>query len=122
MRGGNHLVEAKFGYQDVPYQLYPNQRMDMTGNDSHQFNLRYQGNYAWGQLQARAYHEKTRHSMNYGEDKQYWYGPTGNVPGMPRHTGHTCVFGGAPKAVGQPQKIFVRVSSCAWISRPMTGS
>jgi iron complex outermembrane receptor protein len=37
-----------------PYQNYPNQRMDMTRNDSHQFNLRYQGQYAWGQLQARA--------------------------------------------------------------------
>jgi hypothetical protein len=28
-------------------------------------------------------------------------------------TGQTCVFGGAPKAVLQPQKIFVRVRSCA---------
>ena len=44
----------RLGLQDIPYQNYPNQRMDMTGNDSHQFNLRYQGQYAWGQLQARA--------------------------------------------------------------------
>ena len=86
LRNENHLVEMRLGLQDIPYQNYPNQRMDMTGNDSHQFNLRYQGNYAWGQLQARAYHEKTRHSMNYGEDKQYWYGPAGNVPGMPMDT------------------------------------
>src|SRR3954454_13196573 len=47
---------------------------------------------------------------------------TGSAPGKPRHTGHTFVFGGAPKAVLQPQKIFERVNSCAWISRPMTGS
>src|SRR4051812_876074 len=47
---------------------------------------------------------------------------TGSAPGKPRHTGHTFVFGGAPKAVLQPQKIFERVSSWAWISRPMTGS
>ena len=86
LRNENHLVEMRLGLQDIPYQNYPNQRMDMTGNDSHQFNLRYQGNYAWGQLQARAYHEKTRHSMNYGEDKQYWYGPANNVPGMPMDT------------------------------------
>ncbi|MCK6414986.1 MAG: TonB-dependent receptor [Giesbergeria sp.] len=86
LRNENHLVEMRLGLQDIPYQNYPNQRMDMTGNDSHQFNLRYQGTYAWGQLQARAYHEKTRHSMNYGEDKQYWYGPAGNVPGMPMDT------------------------------------
>jgi len=38
---------------------------------------------------------------------------TGSAPGMPRHTGHTCEFGGAPNAVLQPQKIFVRVSRCA---------
>jgi iron complex outermembrane receptor protein len=86
LRNENHLVEMRLGLQDIPYQNYPNQRMDMTGNDSHQFNLRYQGHYTWGQLQARAYHEKTRHSMNYGEDKQYWYGPAGNVPGMPMDT------------------------------------
>ena len=24
LRGGNHLVELKLGYQDLPYQLYPN--------------------------------------------------------------------------------------------------
>ena len=86
LRSDEHLVEMRLGLQDIPYQNYPNQRMDMTGNDSHQFNLRYQGQYAWGQLQARAYHEKTRHSMNFGEDKQFWYGPAGNVPGMPMDT------------------------------------
>jgi hypothetical protein len=47
---------------------------------------------------------------------------TGSAPGKPRHTGHTCVFGGAPKAVSHPQKIFVRVESCAWISSPITAS
>ncbi|WP_119967054.1 TonB-dependent receptor [Simplicispira lacusdiani] len=86
LRSDGHLVEMRLGLQDIPYQNYPNQRMDMTGNDSHQFNLRYQGEYAWGRLQARAYHENTRHSMNFGPDKQFWYGPAGNVPGMPMDT------------------------------------
>jgi iron complex outermembrane receptor protein len=86
LRSDEHLVEMRLGLQDIPYQNYPNQRMDMTGNDSHQFNLRYQGQYAWGQLQARAYHEKTRHSMNFGEDKQFWYSAANNVPGMPMDT------------------------------------
>src|SRR3990167_176673 len=86
LRSDTHLVEMRLGLQDIPYQNYPTQRMDMTGNDSHQFNLRYQGQYDWGQLQARFYHEKTRHSMNFGEDKQFWYGPAGNVPGMPMDT------------------------------------
>src|SRR4051812_48658162 len=46
----------------------------------------------------------------------------GRAPGSPRQTGQTWVLGGAPKCVGQGQKIFVRVRSSAWTSRPMTGS
>ena len=86
MRSDAHLFEVKLGLQDIPYQNYPNQRMDMTRNDSHQINLRYQGQYDWGTLQARAYHEKTRHAMNFGQDKQFWYGPKNDVPGMPMDT------------------------------------
>src|SRR5260370_39831741 len=47
---------------------------------------------------------------------------TGRVPGKPRQTGQTLAFGGSPKRVEQPQKIFVRVSSWTWTSKPMTGS
>ena len=36
---------------------------------------------------------------------------TGNAPGIPRHTGQTLVFGGAPKRVEQEQKILVAVRS-----------
>jgi len=39
---------------------------------------------------------------------------TGRVPGKPRHTGQTLVFGGSPKRVEQPQKIFVLVRSWTW--------
>jgi iron complex outermembrane receptor protein len=79
----NHLIELKLGLQDIPYQGYANQRMDMTGNDSKQFNLSYNGQYDWGKLEARAYHETTRHSMQFGDDKQFLYG---NAPGMPMET------------------------------------
>ncbi|WP_404299627.1 TonB-dependent receptor domain-containing protein [Alicycliphilus denitrificans] len=85
-RGSTDLVELRLGVQDIPYQNYPNQRMDMTRNDSQQFNLRYQGQFGWGRLHARAYHEATRHAMNFGADKQFWYGPANNVPGMPMDT------------------------------------
>uniref|UniRef100_Q478B7 TonB-dependent receptor n=1 Tax=Dechloromonas aromatica (strain RCB) TaxID=159087 RepID=Q478B7_DECAR len=73
VRGGNHLVEAKFGYQDVPYQLYPNQRMDMLDNEQKRINLRYLGQYDWGTFEARAYHETVDHFMDFGADKRYWY-------------------------------------------------
>lgn len=82
----NHLVELKVGLQDIPYQAYANQRMDMTGNDSKQFNLSYKGQYDWGKLEARTYYETTRHSMQFGDDKLYWYSAGLNVPGMPMDT------------------------------------
>ena len=86
LRDTTQLVEMRLGVQDIPYQNFPNQRMDMTRNDSQQLNLRYQGQFDWGQLQARAYHERTRHGMNFGSDKQFWYGAANNVPGMPMDT------------------------------------
>ncbi|TVO70764.1 TonB-dependent receptor plug domain-containing protein [Sedimenticola selenatireducens] len=80
MRHENHLMELKLGLQDIPYQGWPNQRMDMTGNDSTQVNLRYEGEFDWGGLEARAYREHTRHVMQFGEDKLFWYGSNSGVP------------------------------------------
>ena len=89
-RNNNHLFEAKFGYQDLPYQLYPNQRMDMLDNVEKRLNLRYFGSFDWGSLEARAYHETVDHFMDFGEDKLYNYGALVNntypVNGMPMYT------------------------------------
>ena len=85
-RGDGQLLQLGVGVQDIPYQYYPNQRMDMTRNDAWHANLRYEGRFDWGRLEARAWHEHTRHGMQFGDDKQYWYGPKGDVPGMPMDT------------------------------------
>lgn len=90
LRGGNHLLELTAGVQDIPYQNWANQRMDMTGNDSHHLNLRYLGDYNWGTLEARAYQEHSRHSMQFAEDKFFWY-RTAGVPCSP--ISPTCVAG-----------------------------
>lgn len=79
----NHLFDFKFGIQNIPYQGFPNQRMDMTRNDSEQFNFKYTSEYSWGNLVANVYHENTRHSMNFERDKQFQYG---TAPGMPMET------------------------------------
>jgi iron complex outermembrane receptor protein len=84
LRHEHHLVDLKLGYQHIPYQGYPNQRMDMTDNTSTQVNLGYSGQYDWGKLQARVYREHTEHEMNFLEDKAFWY--MGNAPGMPMNT------------------------------------
>jgi iron complex outermembrane receptor protein len=96
LRNENHQVEFKVGVQDIPYQGWPNQRMDMTGNDSTQINVNYDGNYDWGTLEARAYHEHTEHSMQFYDDKLFWYldgepcipsgGMMGCAAGMPMDT------------------------------------
>ena len=40
--------------------------------------------------------------------------------GWARHTGQTCVLGGAPYSLGQLQKALVRVLSWMWHSMPIT--
>lgn len=82
-KNDNHLFEAKFGVQDMPYQLYPNQRMDLLKNDQNSVNLRYLGQYDWGALEARVYHETVDHYMDFGADKQFQYS---TAPGMPMYT------------------------------------
>ena len=81
--GDDDLLEAKLGYQDIPYELYPNQRMDMLDNTEIRFNLRYFGKRDWGTLEARVYHETVDHHMDFGDDKQFQYG---FAPGMPMDT------------------------------------
>lgn len=81
-RNENHLFELKLGLQDIPYQGFPNQRMDMTDNDSKHINLGYTGNYDWGDLGVRVYYENTRHSMNFLSEKLQ----ISNPAGMPMDT------------------------------------
>ncbi len=76
----DHLLELKVGKQDIPYQGWVNQRMDMTGNDSTQINFAYEGQYDWGTLEGRIYSEETRHSMQFYDDKLFWYGPNNSAP------------------------------------------
>ncbi len=103
-KGGQHLVEAKLGYQDVPFQNYPNQRMDMTENTQWRLNLRYLGSFDWGALEARAYHEKVDHEMDFGDDKRFWYGPASNavIGGVP--VGVPCAPIGPTCAAGMPME------------------
>lgn len=86
VRSGRHLFDFKAGFQDIPYQGFPNQHMDMTRNRSTQFNLGYTGDFDWGTLVTRIYKEKTRHKMDFLDDKLYWYGAARNVAGMPMET------------------------------------
>ena len=100
LKGGNHLVEAKLGYQDVPEQLYPNQRMDMLDNQQKRFSLRYLGQFDWGSLEAQAYRETVDHFMDFGADKRFWYGAASGGPGAVN--GSPCSPISATCAAGMP--------------------
>ena len=105
-KGGDHLVEAKIGLQDIPYELWPNQRMDMLKNEQKRVNLRYQGAFDWGALEARVYREKVEHFMDFGADKRYWYGngaPPAGSGGPGALNGTLCTpVGTAACAAGMP--------------------
>ncbi len=74
-KNGGQLVDFTAGRQHIPYEAFPNQRMDMTDNQNDQFNLAYTGEQGWGTLKARAYYQHTQHEMDFGDDKRFWYGP-----------------------------------------------
>jgi iron complex outermembrane receptor protein len=79
-RHDRHLLQLKVGQQHIRFEGFPNQRMDMTDNKGTQVNLRYNGQYEWGELIARAYQQKVEHEMDMGPDR-YTYGT-----GMPMLT------------------------------------
>lgn len=81
LRHGSHLLQLNVGLQRLPFEGFPNQRMDMTGNDNTQINLRYSGEFDWGKLLARVFDQDTEHFMNMGPDR-FSYGTLG----MPMNT------------------------------------
>jgi iron complex outermembrane receptor protein len=83
MRNAYQLLELKVGVQDMGLEGFPNQRMDLTGNHSTQFNLRYLAQQQWGTLEAQLYQQHVDHSMDFGPDKRYTYGV---AQGMPMNT------------------------------------
>lgn len=96
-QGNGNLVEFKYTFVKTPEQLYPNQRMDMLDNEQQRFNLNYVGQFAWGKLDARIYHETVDHYMDFGPDKRFWYGG-----GMMTSVGMPCSPISATCAAGMP--------------------
>ena len=95
-KGDDDQIEFRYGHQYIPYENYPNQRMDMTDNTSDQFNLAYTGYRDWGKLMARAWYEHTEHEMDFGGDKRFWYAPgkSGDINGTPcSPIGPSCAAG-----------------------------
>jgi iron complex outermembrane recepter protein len=62
-RHESHLLQLNVSQQSVDFEGFPNQRMDMTYNKNSLFNLRYTGQFDWGDLEARLYEQYIRHKM-----------------------------------------------------------
>ena len=63
--------------------------MDMTAKRQHTCAIfAIPGNITWGVLETRVYGDYTRHKMDFGNDKQYYYGSAATIlaPGMPMDT------------------------------------
>ncbi len=63
-KSGADLYTLDIGWQDIPVQGFPNQAMDMIYNKSLSFNAAYNGVFAWGGLEARAFRQHVRHKMD----------------------------------------------------------
>lgn len=72
-RANDNLFDAKLGFQKMPHQYYPNQRMDLTDNTQKSANLGWTTQYQWGELETRGYYQDVDHEMNFGPDKRYYY-------------------------------------------------
>ncbi len=79
---GADVYQVSVGKQYIPYQGYPSQYMDMTHNESLLLNASYLGKFNWGALDARVFHQRTEHEMNFIDTK---FSPA-NKQGMPMNT------------------------------------
>jgi iron complex outermembrane receptor protein len=70
VRNGGDLFTLQGGFQNIPYQAYVNQYMDMVENKAWFLNARYVTSLDWGKLDARVFYQNTRHAMDFLEDKQ----------------------------------------------------
>jgi iron complex outermembrane recepter protein len=80
LRQDRHILQLTASQQQVGFEGFPNQRMDMTDNRNTIINLRYFGDFDWGALEARLSDQDVRHKMDMGNDR-YSYGT-----GMPMET------------------------------------
>ncbi len=68
-KGEDSLLSLTLINQTTPYQQYPNQRMDMTQNDSNKVNLAFNKTMGWGELKVQGYTEQVTHKMAFMDYK-----------------------------------------------------
>lgn len=64
-RDDKQSMTVKVSHQEVPYQGFPNQYMDMVGNISDSLNLQFVREFQWGELDTRLFWQKVDHEMGF---------------------------------------------------------
>lgn len=75
LKGDLQSLTVKLGHQDILYQGYANQRMDMTGNSSDSISAQYQHQFDWGKLDANIFWQQVKHEMGFFSSEK-----TGKMP------------------------------------------
>lgn len=65
LRGEKQSMTVKVSHQEVPYQGFPNQYMDMVGNISNSLNLQFVREFQWGELDTRLFWQMVDHEMGF---------------------------------------------------------
>lgn len=68
-RDGRDIYVVQGSYENIPYQGYYNQYMDMVDNEAWSFNARALTHHDWGILDVRAFYQHVDHVMDHLEDK-----------------------------------------------------
>ncbi|WP_414041780.1 TonB-dependent receptor plug domain-containing protein [Acidithiobacillus sp. M4-SHS-6] len=77
-RWQSQLLELRVSHQHIPYEGFPNVRMDLANNSETTFQLHYLRKFSWGQVDTRLYNELIQHEMNLLGDKEM--GPMSQMP------------------------------------------
>lgn len=81
-KNGSQTFTLRGAYQNILYQGFPNEYMDMLYNHASAVNFDYKGGVGWGELDFNAYYQHVQHYMNFLGDK----GGSTPTTGMPMYT------------------------------------
>lgn len=101
----NHLLQLNISQQNVDFEGFPNQRMDMTYNKNSLLNLRYTGLFNWGEVEARVYEQSVRHKMEMSLERVYV------LPAMPMDSEANTKGGQVKASVTLSERDTVRVGA-----------
>jgi iron complex outermembrane receptor protein len=97
LKGDDRQLSLRIKHQDILYQGFPNQRMDMVGNSSDAISANYTQELSWAKLDANIFWQQVKHEMGFfsaekpgtmpmlTDGKDYGYSIKLDIPLNPAH-------------------------------------